>query len=81
MTDIDPMWHPQGRAMFDVGRVSQLDAEAINNRLATFMGPLLQAASGTCTRPLCRVSPMLKHEPSSTAALWHDMVLARPSAQ
>ena len=64
MTDINPGWHPQGRSMFDVGRVSQMDAQTINDRLALFMGTLLQAAAGTCTRPLCKVRPHLLGGPS-----------------
>ena len=42
-----------------MGRVSQLDAQTINDRLALFMGTLLQAAAGTCTRPLCKAWPPL----------------------
>lgn len=59
MTDINPVWHPHGRTMFDVGRVSQLDAQTINDRLALFMGTLLQAAAGTCTRALCQACALL----------------------
>ena len=51
MTDIDPFWHPspQGRTMFDVGRVAQQDGEAIAERIAPVMANLLLAATGACT--------------------------------
>lgn len=51
MTDIDPFWHPspQGRTMFDVGRVAQQDGEAIAGRIAPVMANLLLAITGACT--------------------------------
>ena len=56
MTDLDPLWHPRpGRSMFDIGRISQLDGETIKDRLATFMGTLLQAAAGVCSYGICKV--------------------------
>ena len=59
MTDLDPLWHPRGRVMFDVGRESQLDHETINGRLAVFMGTLLQAAAGACSQGICKVHTWL----------------------
>ena len=74
ITDLDPMWHPRPeRAMFDVGRASQLDGETSNARLASFMATLLQAAAGVCSGGICKVLP----QPD---ACLRSGALLRPSA-
>ena len=55
MTAPDPLWHPQGLFMFDVGEEAQADHEDITPRVARIMGNLLEAAAGDCTQRLCKV--------------------------
>ena len=56
MTAPDPLWHPRGLTMFDVGRIAQRDDEPIQPKVAHVMGNLLQAAAGGCLKGACRVS-------------------------
>ncbi len=56
MTAPDPLWHPRGLTMFDVGRIAQRDDEPIQPKVAHVMGNLLQASAGGCLKGACRVS-------------------------
>jgi hypothetical protein len=55
MTAPDPLWHPAGAAMFDVGAVAQRDHEDIRDRIAVVLDVLLQATAGGCTGGTCKV--------------------------
>ena len=70
MTAPDPLWHPQGLFMCDVGEEAQADHEDITPRVARVMGNLLEAAAGDCTQGLCKVrcSQANLHTPSGTLA-------------
>ena len=59
MTAPDPLWHPRGLTMFDVGRIAQRDDEPIQPKIAHVMGNLIQAAAGGCLKGACRVRPRL----------------------
>jgi hypothetical protein len=59
MTDPDPLWHPRGLAMFDVGQISQYDGMEIAPRVARLLGVHLLAAAGDCSDGLCKVSALL----------------------
>ncbi|KAK9803733.1 hypothetical protein WJX73_008989 [Symbiochloris irregularis] len=55
MTDIDPLWHPDGqpqRTMFDVGKISQTDHEDIRIRVAVVLRTHLLMAAGVCFQEL-----------------------------
>lgn len=68
MTAPDPLWHPRGLTMFDVGRIAQRDDEPIQPKVALVMGNLLQAAAGGCLKGACRVrTPTLPTAHSSCA--------------
>jgi hypothetical protein len=56
MTDPDPLWHPRGLSMFDVGRLSQMDNQEVVPRVAKVLGNHLMAAAGGCRTGLCKVS-------------------------
>lgn len=55
MTDPDPLWHPRGLAMFDVGQISQYDNMEIAPRVGKLMGVHLLAAAGKCADGQCQV--------------------------
>ena len=55
MTTMDPLWHPDGQSMFDVGAIAQGDKDDILPRIAAVMGNLVQAAVGECQEGLCKV--------------------------
>jgi hypothetical protein len=55
MTDPDPLWHPRGLSMFDVGRLSQMDDQEVVPRVAKVLGNHLMAAAGGCHKGLCQV--------------------------
>lgn len=57
MTAPDPLWHPRGLTMFDVGRIAQRDDEPIQPKIAHVMGNLIQAAAGGCLKGACKVCP------------------------
>jgi len=75
MTVPDPVWHPEGLHMFDVGREAQEDRDEIVSRVARPMGNLLQAAAGFCKIGLCKVRipppPQVRNIPH-TGRLFRD---------
>ena len=55
MTTPDPLWHPQGLSMFDVGGIAQGDRDDIIDKVAIPFGNLLEAAAGYCQHDPCKV--------------------------
>ena len=54
ITDLDPLWHPQGLTMFDPSPPPLNPDDFIVQKAAHVLGNLLRAAAGTCVG-LCEV--------------------------
>ncbi|KAK9803696.1 hypothetical protein WJX73_002056 [Symbiochloris irregularis] len=55
MTDIDPLWHPDNRTMFDVGKIGQNENDDIRIRTAVVLRTHLLMAAGVCSQDTCQL--------------------------